>query len=169
VRPVSAQNPSSDESVSRDLERAEEYEVTVAGGSVLGANKYQISTGIIIAARYADKLRRVALVALGKYIPKDVIIRDIAQLNKDLYHEIVEKRKLGKLDLVRITVTLHYDENEKRLVFDDIKISAFVNEDECKQAYEKELEDLRRQVQELSEENNKLKESLNKIKEIIQA
>jgi hypothetical protein len=165
---VSAEGPSHDESVSRDLERAEEYEVTVAGGSVLGANKYQISTGVIIAARYADKLRRVALVALGKYIPKDVIIRDIAQLNKELYHEIVEKRKLGKLDLVRITVTLHFDEAEKKLVFDGVKIAPYINEERCKEMYEGQINDLKRQVEQLTAENGKLKESLDKIKQILQ-
>ncbi|MFP3080930.1 MAG: DUF2258 domain-containing protein [Acidilobus sp.] len=165
---MSVEGPSHDESVSRDLERAEEYEVTVAGGSVLGANKYQISTGVIIAARYADKLRRVALVALGKYIPKDVIIRDIAQLNKELYHEIVERRKLGKLDLVRITVTLHFDEAEKKLVFDDVKIAPYINEERCKEMYEGQINDLKRQVEQLTAENGKLKESLDKIKQILQ-
>ncbi len=155
------------EEVSRDLERAEEYEATVAGGSVLGANRYQITTGVIIAARYADKLRRVALVTLGKYVPKDVIIRDIAELNKQLYHEIVEKRRLGKLNLVRITVTLHYDEGEKRLVFDDVKISIFVDEEACREPYLREVEELRRRVEELSSENSRLRETFDKIRSLL--
>ena len=152
------------EEVSRDLERAEEYEATIAGGSVLGANKYQITTGVIIAARYADKLRRVALVALGKYVPKDVIIRDIAELNKQLYHEIVEKRGLGKLDLIRITVTLHYDEPQKRLVFDDVKISVFIDEDKCKEIYEGQLAELKRKIDELNAENSRLRDIIEKVK-----
>ena len=156
----------SEEAVSRDLERAEEYEETVARSTVLGANKYQISTGVIIAARYADKLRRVALVALGKLIPKEVIIRDIAELNKELYHEIVEKRKLGKLDLIRITVTLHYDEQNQKLVFDEVKLSTFVDYEKCKEDYEKEIENLRKELESLKSENEGLKAALSQIKEI---
>ena len=156
----------SEEAVSRDLERAEEYEETVARSTVLGANKYQISTGVIIAARYADKLRRVALVALGKLIPKEVIIRDIAELNKELYHEIVEKRKLGKLDLIRITVTLHYDEQNQKLVFDEVKLSTFVDYERCKEGYEKEIENLRKELESLKSENEGLKAALSQIKEI---
>ena len=156
----------SEEAVSRDLERAEEYEETVARSTVLGANKYQISTGVIIAARYADKLRRVALVALGKLIPKEVIIRDIAELNKELYHEIVEKRKLGKLDLIRITVTLHYDEQNQKLVFDEVKLSTFVDYEKCKEGYEKEIENLRKELESLKSENEGLKAALSQIKEI---
>ena len=157
----------SEEAVSRDLERAEEYEETVARSTVLGANKYQISTGVIIAARYADKLRRVALVALGKLVPKEVIIRDIAELNKELYHEIVEKRKLGKLDLIRITVTLHYDEQNQKLVFDEVKLSTFVDYEKCKESYEKEIESLRKEVESLKSENEGLKAALSQIKEIV--
>ncbi len=157
----------SDENVSRDLERAEEYEATIAGSTILGANKFQISTGVIIAARYADKLRRVALVALSKYVPRDVIIRDISELNKQLYHEIVEVRKLSKLDLVRVIVTLHYDETQKKLLFDDVKITAFVSEDKCKE-YESQISDLKKQIEALASENSKLKSDLDKIKQILQ-
>ena len=155
-----------EEAVSRDLERAEEYEETVARSTVLGANKYQISTGVIIAARYADKLRRVALVALGKLVPKEVIIRDIAELNRELYNEIVEKRKLRKLDLIRITVTLHYDEQSQRLVFDEIKVSTFVDSERCKEGYEKEIESLRKEIEGLRSENEALKSAIGQIKEI---
>ncbi len=164
---MSARQGETPEEVSRDLERAEEYEATVAGGSVLAANKFQITTGVIIAARYADKLRRVALVALGKYVPKDIIIRDVAELNKELYHEIVEKRKLGKLDLIRVTVVLHYDESAKKLIFDDVKISVFMDEEKCKETYEKEIEELKHKVDELTAENSKLRETIEKIRQVL--
>jgi len=72
------------EEYSRDLERAEEYEQITARATALGKNKMELSTGLIIVARYADKLRRVALVAFSKMVPKEVIIRDIAELNKQL-------------------------------------------------------------------------------------
>lgn len=167
--------PGEDESVSRDLERAEEYEETVARSTVLAPNKYQLSTGVIIAARYADKLRRVALVALGKMVPKEVIIRDIAELNKELYHEIVEKRKLGKLDLVRITVTLRYDEQLQKLVFEDVKISTFIDEEKCRSMYEgrideleKELGTLKKENEELKAENERLKAEIQQIKELVE-
>ena len=68
----------------RDLERAEEYEHTTMRASAIGTNKFELSTGVIVAARFADKLRRVALVAFGKMVDKNVVLRDVAELNQEL-------------------------------------------------------------------------------------
>ncbi|RLE68532.1 MAG: DUF2258 domain-containing protein, partial [Thermoprotei archaeon] len=47
-----------------------------------GGEVVEIRSGVIPAARYADKLRRVALVVLRNVAPKDVIIRDVSELNR---------------------------------------------------------------------------------------
>ncbi|AWR97412.1 DUF2258 domain-containing protein [Acidianus sulfidivorans JP7] len=143
----------------RDVERAEEYEQMTPRTVVLGENKFEISTGIIIAARYADKLRRVALVSLSKIVPKDIIIRDISEFNKQLYDEIVNKLKIDKLSIIKITVEVSYNSQDKKLNFNNLKIIRYYTEDECKKQYDaivkeneklkKEIEDIKKQLADL--------------------
>jgi hypothetical protein len=147
----------STEEENRDIERAEEYEKLTPRSTILGENKFEISTGLIIAARYADKLRRTALVLLGRMIPKDIIIRDISELNKKLYDEITSK-KIDKLSVIRIVVTAHYDPNNKKILFDDVRIQRYYSEEECKKQFE-----------EIAKENEKLKSEISEIKQKIQS
>lgn len=138
------------EEYSRDLERAEEYEQITARAAALGKNKMELSTGLIIAARYADKLRRVALVAFSKMVPKEVIIRDIAELNKQLYDKIVNEMKLDKLSVIKIIVDAEYDEQNKKLVFSNLRILRYYNEDEIKKmckSYEDKIKALEDEIQ----------------------
>jgi len=146
----------SEEQISRDFERAEEYQQLTARATAIGANKYELSTGLTIAARYADKLRRVAIVALGKIVPREVIIRDVSELNKQLYEEIVNKMKIDKLEVVRIAVDVFYDEKENKLRFENIRINRYYTEEKVK-ALLKEWED---RLKTLDEENKKLKSEL---------
>jgi hypothetical protein len=62
----------------------------------------ELRTGVIPTAIYANKLRRIAFVLLSKHVPKDIIMRDITELNQELYHKLVEEMKLAKGDLIRI-------------------------------------------------------------------
>ncbi|MCQ4448401.1 MAG: DUF2258 domain-containing protein [Sulfolobales archaeon] len=144
----------------RDLERAEEYEHTTMRASAIGTNKFELSTGIIVAARFADKLRRAALVAFGKMVDKNVVLRDVAELNKELYEEIVNKRKIGKLDVIKILVDAEYDEKENRIKFSNIRIQHFVPEDECAS---------RENLERLQKENEELRSKLEKIKQMLTA
>lgn len=139
------------EEFSRDFERAEEYEQTTARATVLGKNKMELSTGLIIASRYADKLRRVTLVAFSKIAPRDVIIRDVSELNKQLYEKIVNELKLDKLSVIKILVDAEYDEQNKKLVFSNVRILRYYNEDEVKKLcedYENKIKALEGQIQE---------------------
>ncbi|MGC8948923.1 MAG: DUF2258 domain-containing protein [Thermoprotei archaeon] len=143
----------------RDLERAEEYELMYSRGALRGGNKFELSTGLIIAARFADKLRRVAIVALSKMVPKDVIIRDVSELNMKLHNEIVEKRKIGKLDIIKITVNGYYDQGSNKIIWEDYKILRYISEDEYNKLL-KENEILRT-------ENTQLKGKIEEIKKIL--
>jgi hypothetical protein len=154
-----------EEEVKRDLERAEEYEQTTARASAIGKNKFELSTGLIIAARYADKLRRVALVTFSKLAPKDIVIRDVAELNKQLYDILVNQYKIGKLDVVRITVEAEYDDVEKKIKFDNIKINRYYTEEECRKISEPQIEELKNKINKLSQENEELKNKIKEIKE----
>ncbi|QGA69297.1 DUF2258 domain-containing protein [Sulfolobus sp. E11-6] len=145
------------EEINRDMERAEEYEQTTTRVSALGQNKFELSTGLIIAARYADKLRRVALVAFSKIAPKEVIIRDVSELNKQLYSKIVEEMKLGKLDVIRISVDAEYDDQNKKLIFSNLRIIRYVTEEQCAEKYKNVIS-----------ENEKLKEEISELKKKLQ-
>ena len=149
-----SQNVSEEET--RDLERAEEYEHTTMRASVIGTNKFELSTGIIIAARFADKLRRVALVAFSKLVDKNVVLRDVAELNQQLYDEIVNKRKIDKLDVIRIMVDAEYDPKENKIKFSNIRIQHFVPEEKC----EDYAKDLKEKVERLEKENKNLRDAL---------
>ena len=151
--------PKEQEDYNRDLERAEEYDQTTARASVLGKNKIELSTGLIIAARYADKLRRVALVAFSKIAPKDIIIRDVSELNKQLYDKIVNEMKLDKLDVIRIMVDAEYDENEKKLKFENLRVIRYYTEEECN----KKVEEIKQQLSQLQKQ---LEDYKNKIKQV---
>lgn len=151
------------EEYSKDLERVEEYEQTTARATTLGKNKMELSTGLIITARYADKLRRVALVAFNKVAPKDVIIRDVSELNKQLYEKLVNEMKLDKLSLIKILVDAEYDEENKKLVFSNVRILRYYNEDEVKKIC-KEYED---KIKELEKEVQIYKEKVDKIEELV--
>ncbi|ABP95208.1 MULTISPECIES: DUF2258 domain-containing protein [Metallosphaera] len=140
------------EEINRDMERAQEYEVTTSRVSPLGENRFELSTGIIIAARFADKLRRVALVSLSRIVDREIIIRDISELNKELFNKLTEM-KIGKLDLVKIVVEARYNREEKKLHFENVKITRYYTEEQC-----------RAMNSTLSEENEKLRKELEKIK-----
>jgi hypothetical protein len=150
--------PKEQEDYNRDLERAEEYDQTTARASVLGKNKIELSTGLIIAARYADKLRRVALVAFSKIAPKDVIVRDVSELNKQLYDKIVNEMKLDKLDVIRIMVDAEYDENENKLKFENLRIIRYYTEDECNKKFEEIQQQLLKLQKQLEDYKNKIKQ-----------
>ncbi|MCG3109190.1 hypothetical protein L3N51_01480 [Metallosphaera sp. J1] len=140
------------EEINRDMERAQEYEETTSRVSPLGENRFELSTGIIIAARFADKLRRVALVSLNRIVPRDVIIRDVSELNKELFNRLTEM-KIGKLDLVKIVVEVRFNRDEKKLYFENVKITRYYTEEQC-----------RAMNSAISQEYEKMKKELSQIK-----
>jgi len=153
-----------EEEAKRDIERAEEYEQISVRASAIGRNKFELSTGLIIAARYADKLRRVALVAFKKLAPTEIIIRDIAELNKTLYEKLVNEMKIGKLDVIRILVDAEYNEEDKKIYFSNLKIQRFYTEEDINRIVSEKVEELNKKIENLIKENEKLKKNLEEIK-----
>lgn len=129
----------------------------------------ELRTGVIPTAIYANKLRRIAFVLLSKHVPKDIIMRDITELNQELYHKLVEEMKLAKGDLIRITLSATYDKSINKLIFSDIKIDRYVPQSEVTAGFESRIKELEEQLQALRSENQVLKEKLNKISEIVKA
>ncbi|MFP3239015.1 MAG: DUF2258 domain-containing protein [Caldivirga sp.] len=103
------------EDVRRDKERVIEHEKLYGGFTVQGPLTVELRTGIIVAARFADKLRRAAFAAFSRTVPEDVILRDIAELNRLIYEEMM-KMDIDKLALVRISVVI-YDQRNNKLNF----------------------------------------------------
>ncbi|MEM0344865.1 MAG: DUF2258 domain-containing protein [Thermofilaceae archaeon] len=132
----------SEEEITRDEARVEEYRQLYSTVALKAARTVELRTGIIPAARFADKIRRVALAAFKGYAPRDVIIRDVSEFNKKLYEVIVNKMGCAKGDLVRIVVDVAYDEEGQKLIFGEPKIDKFVPESELRAEYEAKIKEL---------------------------
>jgi len=83
----------------------------------------ELSTGLIIAGAYADKLRRTLFAQLKDYVKQDKeLAREIAraagEINRLLYHILVENLKSDKGDVVRIRVKYRFDPRERRVRWD---------------------------------------------------
>ena len=112
-----------EENIERDIEKAHEH-VELYGGHVLKApGKYELRTGIVMAARFADKLRRTAFAVFGGIVPRGEILRAAAELNKKIFEKLIAMG-VGKLDLVRITVEAAVEGS--KLVFSEPKIEWFI-------------------------------------------
>ncbi len=119
----------------------------------------ELRTGIIPAARYADKLRRVAIAAFKDVAPIDVIIRDVSELNKRLFKIIAEERKYEKTDFIRIIISATYDDINKRLIFGEPTIERLIPESKLQQVYEDKMKNL---INEYERKMKELEEKLRK-------
>ena len=90
----------------------------------------QLSTGLVIAGAYADKLRRVLFAQLRDAIKRGeidnkTVAKRAGELNRLLYEILVNKLKLDKGDAVRIRI--EYDVRDGDIVWklDTLRIEAF--------------------------------------------
>ncbi|MCS7103963.1 MAG: DUF2258 domain-containing protein [Thermofilaceae archaeon] len=154
----------SEEEVVRDEDRVEEYKQLYTGVTLKAPRTVELRTGIIPAARFADKIRRVALAAFKGYAPRDVIIRDVSEFNQQLYELIVKKMGCGKGDLIRINIDVVYDEEKQRLVFGEPKIDKLVPESDIRAYYEDRIKKLKDENTKLLEELELTRRKLNALK-----
>lgn len=92
----------------------------------------ELSTGLVIAGAYADKLRRTLFAQLKDYVKKDKelakeVARASGEVNRLLYYIIVENLGSDKGDVVRIRVKYVFDPREKRIRwnYDTLRIEYF--------------------------------------------
>ena len=112
-----------EENIQRNMEKADE-QIELYGSHVLQApNRYELRTGIVVAVRFADKLRRTAFAAFGRAVPRNEIVRATAELNKKIFEKLIAMG-IGKLDIVRITVEAAVEGD--KLVFGEPKIEWFI-------------------------------------------
>lgn len=90
----------------------------------------ELSTGLVIAGAYADKLRRTLfaqlrdLVKQNKDFAKEVA-RASAEVNTLIYIVLVEKLKADKGDVVRIRIQYDVEDNKIKWYYDTLRIEYF--------------------------------------------
>ncbi|RLI26803.1 DUF2258 domain-containing protein [Candidatus Bathyarchaeota archaeon] len=135
------------------------------GGGYMPTKKVELRTGVIPAALYANKLRKVALAIFRDRVPRDIVLRDVAKLNQMLYRRLVEELKLSKGDFIRIMVKAAYDEEKGEIVFDEPNIERLVFESDVKKMYESKMKELEEKLRKLEEERDSYRKELETLKE----
>jgi len=113
-----------------------------------------LSTGFIIAGAYADKVRKTLFAQLRDHVKRgevstQEVARAAAELNRVLYHILVERLKSDKGDVVRARV--EYDVKDGKVVwdYDTLQLEVFKRVPD---------EEVRRIVRETASEIDKLLE-----------
>jgi hypothetical protein len=98
-----------------------------------GILPYELSSGLVIAGAYADKIRRT-LFAQAKSInvSTDEVVRASAELNVVLYEILVNRLKIDKGDAVRIRIEYNVNDGKIEWLYGTLKIEAFkrINDEE---------------------------------------
>ena len=89
-----------------------------------------LSTGLIIAGAYADKVRKTLFAQLRDQMKRgevtaQEIARAAAELNRVLYHIIVEKLKSDKGDVVRARVEYEIEDGKISWKYDTLQLEVF--------------------------------------------
>ena len=90
----------------------------------------RLSSGLVIAGAFADKIRRTVFAQLRDVIKEGAIksgdvAYSVAQLNKLLYSILVENLKVEKGDVVRIIVDYEVSEGKLEWKLDTLRIELF--------------------------------------------
>jgi len=92
----------------------------------------ELRSGLVLAAGYADKLRRTIFAQLREQVKKDKELAKqvalyVGRLNRALYTLLVEELKVDKFDVVRITISYELDEVNKAIVWkwDTLKVEIY--------------------------------------------
>lgn len=92
----------------------------------------ELSSGLIIAGAYADKIRRTLFAQLRDLIKQDKdfareVARATAELNTVLYRILVDELKLSKGDVIRARINYFLDLKNKKIIWDykSLKLEVF--------------------------------------------
>ena len=107
----------------------------------------QLSSGLIIAGAYADKIRRVAFAQLrdeiksGRISSRQVAFR-VAELNRLLFEILVNKLKLDKGDVVRVRIEYELRDGDIEWKLDTLRVEAFrrIPDEEVEKAVKEVIE-----------------------------
>jgi hypothetical protein len=86
----------------------------------------RLSTGLVIAGAYADKVRRTLFAQTRQYnVPSNEVVRASAELNRVLFEILVNKLKIDKGDVVRIRIDYDIVDGKIKWYYDTLQIEAF--------------------------------------------
>ena len=108
--------------------------------------KNEISTGLVIAGAYADKLRRTLFAQLSSKIKsKEISAATVARASRDLnmllYNILVEKLAVKKGDVVRIRIRYVLEDGEIKWDYNSLSIEVYrrVGEEEVEKVLKETL------------------------------
>ncbi len=115
----------------------------------------ELSTGLIIAGAYADKLRRTLFAQLRDMVRQDKefareVARASGEINRLLFIILVEKLKVDKGDVVRIRVQYDVENGKIKWYYDTLRVEYFkrVSDEEVAKAVKEVLAEKLKEVQE---------------------
>ncbi|MCS7366027.1 MAG: DUF2258 domain-containing protein [archaeon GB-1867-035] len=90
----------------------------------------QLSTGLIIAGAYADKIRKTLFAQLrneirNEEVTSQEVARAAAELNQVLYRIIVDKLKSDKGDVVRARIQYDIENGKIKWLYDTLRLEYF--------------------------------------------
>ncbi len=101
----------------------------------------QLSSGLVIAGAYADKVRRTLFAQLKDSIRKgEVTAQEVAraagELNRILYEILVDKLRIDKGDVVRVRISYDIEDGKIKWDYDSLRLEVFrrVPEEEISKA-----------------------------------
>ncbi len=90
----------------------------------------EVSSGLVIAGAYADKLRRALFAQLSprlksRQISSNDVARASRELNMLLYHILVEKLRVEKSDVVRIRAAYEVEDGGIRWDYESLRVEVY--------------------------------------------
>ncbi len=86
----------------------------------------RLSTGLVIAGAYADKVRRTLFAqAKNLGVESREVVRASAELNRVLFEILVNNLKIDKGDVVRIRINYEVKNGKIEWIYDTLEIEAF--------------------------------------------
>ena len=96
-----------------------------------------LSSGLVIAGAYADKIRRTLFAQLKDHIRKgEITAQEVAraagELNRILYEILVDRLRIDKGDVVRVRIEYDIVDNKVKWNYNSLNIEVFRRENEGK-------------------------------------
>ena len=134
-RPLDEYIKPQEEVVERDIERVREYQILYPQYTYLEPRTVQISTGLILAYRFADKVRRALFAVFGNALPREAILASAAEINKRIY-EILTERGIGKTDVIKIVFKARHEPDKRMVTAEEIQVIRYLPEEKMQQCLE---------------------------------